>query len=161
MDGGGRWSGFVCDSIGAYGCDQVLPDCQERADDCGGGIVGIGDQIKGHGQGYRIDHKDELVEQRAVIAIGEDNALVNAAGQWDRQEARGGADDQGARLARVPENEFRLGVVIRFLVQLFDSRHLASGFSNLDAIGHEDDTPLDRVDERFEREEHQAHPSAG
>ena len=88
VNGGGRWSGFVHDGIGANGCDQVLPDCQERADDCGGGIVGIGDQIEGHGQGQgqHIDHKDELVEQRAVIAIGKDNAIVNVRGPWDRQE---------------------------------------------------------------------------
>jgi len=84
--------------------------------------MSVGDQVEWKGQCQRVDRQDPLVQQGPVIAVGELDALANAAGQGDREETARGANHQPDGLTGVAEDEFQFGVVVRLLMQLLDGR---------------------------------------
>ena len=131
-----RWP--VGHGVGPDAGDQVPAGAQQRQDDLGGGVVGVGDQQAGCGNPERQQHGRQLVQLRAAVAVAEDNALVDAAGQGHGEASPRGAHRQRDDLARMAEDVFGLGVAFRLLVQFLDSRHLPSGLGYLDAVGQED-----------------------
>ena len=63
-------------------------------------------------------------KENPAAAMWMNDALVNAAGQRKPEEALGGLADHGDGLARVTKNKPGFGIVLRFLMKLFDRRHL-------------------------------------
>ena len=134
---------------------RCCPRGKQGADHRFGSVVDVADQIIGHGDAERAQHDDEFVEQGALVAIGEHHALVDGAGQRHREKSRRRAGNHCDGLTGVAENELRLGVVLALLVELFDARHLASGFGSLDAVSQQHDPVVDAKQERLEQGQHQ------
>jgi len=86
---------------------------------------------------------------------------VNAAGQRKREEALGGLDDHGDGMARMTKNKLGFGIVLRFLMKLFDRRHFASGLGSLDAVGQQHDAPVDGEEMGLENTNNSARSSGG
>jgi len=87
---------------------------------------------------------------------------VDAAGEGQGKEALGTPDQQRDGLTGVAENEFRFGVVSGFLVELFNRRHFATGFRQLDSIADEDRAVIDFGHERGRQtRQDQATPKGG
>jgi len=78
---------------------------------------------------------------------------VNAAGQRKREDALGGLDDHDDGLERVAKNKLGFGIVLRFLMKLFDRRHFASGLGSLDAVGKQHDASVDGEEMGLEKEQ--------
>ena len=75
--------------------------------------------------------------------LEKDRAFVDATSQRQGEYAGQGLGEHGDRLAGVAEDELRLVVGVRFLMEFFDSRHFASGLGDLDAVGDEDGPAVD------------------
>ena len=120
-----------------------------------GCVVDVADQIIWQGDAQRAQHDDEFVEQGSLVAVGEDHALVDGAGQRHREKSRRRAGNHCDGLTGMAEDELRLGVVLALLVEFFDTRHLASGFGSLDAVGQQHDPVVDAKQERLEQGQHQ------
>ena len=133
------WRGrFIGDRIAASAGDEVVAGGEQGQDHLAGGIVSIGDQ--NHSALESGDHaekeQDQAVELGAAVAIGPDHALADAGGQRDGGGvALCGAGEQGEALEAVSEDERRLGVVGRFLMELFDGGHLAAFLGSFEAVG--------------------------
>lgn len=54
---------------------------EEPADDFAAGVIGVGDQEHGLGQVQAGEQKQELIEEGALVAITEDQSLVDAGAQ--------------------------------------------------------------------------------
>ena len=78
-----------------------------------------------------------------MIAVGKDRAFVDATSQRQGEYAGQGLGEHGDRLAGVAEDELRLVIGFRFLMELLDSRHFAAGLGDLDAVGDEDGPAVD------------------
>ena len=139
----------------------MLAGLEQRQDDPARGIVGVGDQIGGHGDFQGGEQFNQFIQQGALVAIAEDHAFMNAAGQWQGEEAGGGLDDDGDGLAGMSEDVFGLGVVLRFLMKLFDTRHLFPGLGCFDAVGQQDDAVIDGEEVRAQGFENESHPAPG
>ena len=83
---------------------------------------------------------------------------MDAAGQRQSKVALGRLNHHRDGLTRVAEDKLRLGIVLRFLVQLFDRRHLESRLGRLEAIGEQDGAPVDQEELPLEDPEHKARP---
>ena len=87
-----------------------------------------------------------------MIPIGQDQALVDAAGQREGPTRRPYLCEDGDRLTGVPEDILRFGVRVGGLVQLFDSRHFPSRLGDLEPIADEDWFSSDSVQARVNAE---------
>jgi hypothetical protein len=68
---------------------------------------------------------------------------MDAAGEGKGKKALGASDQKGDGLTGVAVNEFRLIIVSGFLMQFFNRRHFATGFSQFDAIADKDGSIMD------------------
>ena len=59
-------------------CDEVVTVGQQPAHQLASGIVGVGHEVVGWLQAQRVEQEDHLVEQRTVVAVGEDHAFLDA-----------------------------------------------------------------------------------
>ena len=134
---------------------------QKRADDLRCGIVGIGDHDAWLRNAEILEEKYELVHEGALVTVGEGHPFMDAACQRESEEALCCLDHDSDGLAGVAEDILRLGVVLRFLVELLDRRHFATGFGSFDAIGEQHDAPVDGEEERLKNAENQARPQGG
>ena len=115
---------------------------EQRADDLPCAVQGVGYHEGGLLQegGDGEEELDELVEQRPLVTVGEDETFLDAAEQGDAGDvAQWSLYQQSEGFERVPEDESGLGVVLGLLEQLLDRGHLSTLFGDLDAIGHEDE----------------------
>lgn len=96
-----------------------------------------------------------------MIAVGKNDPLMNAAGQWNSQEAIGFFGHQRDRLTGVAEDERGFVVVLGGLVQLFDRRHFASALTDLESIGKQNHATVGRKQERSKRQDQDTDPPAG
>jgi hypothetical protein len=130
----------VDDGIALHAGDEVVTVVQQRTDDLPCAVQGVGDHEGGLLQQGRDGEEelDELVEQRPLVTVGEDETFLDAAEQGDAGDvAQRALYQQPEGLERVPEDERGLGVVLGLLEQLLDRGHLSTLFGDLDAIGHE------------------------
>jgi len=56
--------------------DQVVAVGQQSANDVTGGIVGVGHKVAGLLYIQRVEQQDHLVQERSVVAVGEDRTFV-------------------------------------------------------------------------------------
>ncbi len=74
-----------------------------------------------------------------MVSIGEDQSFVNSGSQRNGEnkdlEAR---NEQGNGLEAMSHDEGALGVVLGFLMKLFDRRHAATLLGHLEAVGDAD-----------------------
>ena len=111
---------------------------EQGQDHLAAGVVGIGNQQHGllPQSGPRQQERHHPVQQRALIAVGEDQAFVDPGGQRHRRHgARDAAYQQGNGLERMAHDVGRLGVAAAGLIQAADSGHLLAFFADLDAVG--------------------------
>ena len=54
---------------------------KEPADDFAAGVIGVGDQEHGLGQLQAGEEDQQLIQERALVAVAEDQALVDACAQ--------------------------------------------------------------------------------
>jgi hypothetical protein len=126
----------------AHASEEVVLLEEERLDDLAGGVVGVGDQEEGvvHAGGDRQEEGSELVEEGALVAIGEDQTFVDAGDEGDGGDMSGEAlDEQGEGLEGMAHEVLGFGVVGGLVVEGFDRGHLAAFFGDLDPIGDADE----------------------
>ena len=102
---------------------QMVALFQEPTDHPTRGIIGIGQEVKRLMHPQPIQEMNHFIQECALITIGQDQALVDAAGQREGATRRPHPCEDGDRLTGVPEDILRLGVRVGCLVQLFDGRH--------------------------------------
>ena len=117
--------------------DQVVSLFQEGASDFAAGIVSVGQQVKGNLQRQVEDQSHQFVQLGATAPIGENQAFMDAAGQWHRQTAAQGLDQQGDGLAGMAHDEVGFGVASRLLVEAFDGGHLMAFLGSFEAVGQQ------------------------
>ena len=100
---------------------------------------------------------NHFIQECALIPIGQDQALMDAAGQREGATRRPYPCEDGDRLTGVPEDILRLGVRVGGLVQLFDGRHFPPRFGDLEPIADKDRLTSDPVQARVNAE-HQGAP---
>ena len=76
-----RFDGFIRHGRRANGGDKMLSGGEQRQDDGGAGVIGVRHQIERLGDGKIAEQGDEFIEERAPVAIAEDDPLVDPAGQ--------------------------------------------------------------------------------
>ena len=91
---------------------------------------------------------NHFIQECALITIGQDQALVDAAGQREGATRRPHPCEDGDRLTGVPEDLLRLGIRVGCLVQLFDGRHFPPCLGDLEPISDEDRLSSDPVQAR-------------
>jgi len=102
-----------------------------------GGVVGVGDEDERLIHAQRIHQQDHLVEQGPLVAIGEDHAFMNAAGQRNGEDAFRGSHQHRDGLTGMAEDVFGLGVGVGGLMEFLDARHLLARPGDLDPVPHE------------------------
>ena len=132
---GSTWEGG-----GAQPGDEMMAPCQQRAGNLAAGIVGVGHQVEGLAQAQVPEQAHQLVEQSAVMAVGEDQPFVNATGQRDSEDLAQRGDQQGDRLAGMSHDERRFGVARSGLMERLDGRHVPPLLGRFDPVGQEDQT---------------------
>jgi hypothetical protein len=95
-----------------------------------------------------------------LVAVGKHGAFVDATGQRQGKYAGQGLGEHGDRLTGVAEDVLGLVIGFGFLMELFDSGHLATGLSDLNTIADEDGPAVDAQDAGVEPEEQSA-PGTG
>ena len=138
----------------------MLAGPEDREDNLRRGIVGVGHAIEGQRDPEFFEQEQEFIQQGALVAVGEAEALMDAAGQRQSKVALRGLNHHGDGLAGVAEDELRFGIVLRFLVQLLDRRHLAPGLGGLDAVGEQNEASVHREEVALEDPENQARPKS-
>src|ERR1700757_4960920 len=119
----------------------VLPE--QAGDDLVWGIVGIGDEVAGFGDGDDAEESEHLVEQGSPVTIGPYQPLVDADGERYGEEAGGGVHEDGYGLERVSHDIFGLGVGLGLLMQELDRGHFATALGDLDAVTDQDTPAVD------------------
>jgi len=136
----------------------VVAAAQERENDFCGGVVGVANQNAGPCHTEFLEKEDEFVHEGALVAVGKDDSLMDAASQRQGEEALCRLNHDSEGLAGVPEDVFGLGVILRLLVELLDRRHFASGFGSFDAVGKQDDASVDGEQKGVQDAENQTRP---
>ena len=116
----------------------MVPGSEQGEDHLAAGVVGIGDQdhhaLERHR--HREKEQDQAVELGPFVAVGPHDALADARYQrHGRRVAGRRAGQQRQALEAVAEDEWRLGVVRRLLVQLLDGGHLTPLLGRFEAVG--------------------------
>ena len=83
------------------------------------GVIGVGHEEERLGHVKRVEQHDHFVQQRSLVAIGEDQTFVDATGQRNGEDAGCGLDQDGDCLTGMAEDVLRLGVGLGLLMKLF------------------------------------------
>ena len=86
--------GGVGDGIGLHPGDQMVVLPEQAGDDLVCGIVGVGDEVAGFGDGDDAEESEHLVEQGSPVAVGPHQPLVDAYGERHGEEAGGGMHEE-------------------------------------------------------------------
>ena len=116
---------------------------EQAADDLTGGVVGIGDEVVRLCDRHGPKQHEHLVEQGAPIAIGPEEAFVDAYGERDGEDALGGPNQQAHGLKGVPHDVFGFGVGVGLLMQPLHSRQLLAALGDLEPVADEDAATID------------------
>jgi hypothetical protein len=95
---------------------------EEAFDDLACSIVGIGDKVERRANGQDPEQCKHFVKQSALVAIGPDQALMDARGKRHGEEALRRVDKQADGLQGMAHDVFGLGVGFRLLMQQLDGR---------------------------------------
>lgn len=133
-------------SVFADAGNELTARGEEPPDDFAAGIIRVGDQEHRLGQLQLSQQQQELVEERAPVAVAENEPLVNPRAEGNGVIELPDPAEEGEGLARMAHDEIGLGVGRARLMEEFDRGHLSSGLTLLQAVGEDDDpsvAPLD------------------
>ena len=146
----GLGSRDIADGIVSDAGDQMLSGPQKGQGDLAGSVERIGDHVKVIRNSQQGDQFNHLVQQGALVAVGEDDAFMDAGRQRDADDARQALDQDAYRLAGMPQDGFGFGVGFGGLLEAFDAGHLFAGFGDLNPVADQDATSVARQHSRME-----------
>lgn len=155
-----RFGRRISDSVGFDPAQQMMTLGYQAVNDLASGVVGIGDKVKRRRDGDETEQDEHFVEQSAAVAIGPDQAFMDACCERHGEEAVRRADEDADRLQGMPHDVFRLGVGVRLLMQQLDGRHFLAALGTLDAVADQDQPAVD-AQCRWEQPQHHRCPQRG